>query len=782
MKKIQEEIVNIIQNKGIKVVSFDIFDTLIFRSANVPSDVFRFMYEDRPELFPSFTDVDDWINARTTTERLMREKNEKRCGYTEVTISEIYANLPTVYRNRKELYELEIETEKKACFLNPDIYDVLKYCKESLNLKIILVSDMYLGKEIIEDILRCNGFDMKLVDDVYISCDHKKSKRNEDLYNTVLGDISIAPGELLHIGDNDVSDISSARKLGINVFFYPVISEKNYLFPFFNTENMSSPEFTSLRIMSSSFFKELKGSEEDRFWFDQGAMIYGPFLTSAVEFILKKIEEENIRIIRPFMREGLFLSELLEKGAKERGLCIDIKPLFISRQSMFSSTLDNITEENINYILGTYNLTVREVYSLLGIEDCIGRFEKYRDTFIEKTREIVEEEETVFKQISDVLCSDEMIQRIRRSNTGSSDNLLQYLIEMKLNERCMTLDIGWRGSMQSSLHKFLSSHGVKPELENYLLICSPDTVKNEFDENIIKGYVGNFGKDRSSYWSCFVRLMELIFMGECDTTICYQKTENVGVQPVTAKIEYKISQNEAMQNVRAGIKAFQDMYYAFLDRCPFLNRSVNEGKRSLDIINRLHSFPFQNEAEMLGKLEYDQGFGSLSLLPIISEELKEKRKVMDEVEFYGKTKGKEVFWYSGLNMCSGNPFYYYEKKLLMGKRYYEYQILQTVNRALAKRGSRKIVFVQAGKRTRIGLRHLAMAGQLSTVEAILDNDEGLNGIKIVNIRVDKVCSDHRGALYVFLTDRREFFESLISQIRNYYGSEPAFVGWFRDSE
>ena len=79
------------ESQSVKVVSFDIFDTLVFRLVKNPCDVFSIMFDSDKALFPSYINRDDWKELRRSAERKIRQKNKYQFNHSEVTLEEIYA-------------------------------------------------------------------------------------------------------------------------------------------------------------------------------------------------------------------------------------------------------------------------------------------------------------------------------------------------------------------------------------------------------------------------------------------------------------------------------------------------------------------------------------------------------------------------------------------------------------------------------------------------------------------------------------------------------------------
>lgn len=286
---------NIIKNKNIKVVSFDIFDTLIERPCLYPTDIFSLLNSKKNKI-----NNKDFYDIRIKIEKEIIEN-----GNNNANIYEIYdflANKYNLSKDKKEyLLNLEIELE----------YNILterKIIKELYNLalsenkKIICVSDMYLPSDIIKNILTKNGY--KDIDKIYMSCELKKRKDDSSLFKYVLAEEKVASHEMLHIGDNIISDFHTPLALGIIGYHIP--SSSNY---FFNSK--TTKEFASIysdndkyspseRVLLGFFinrFMENKNSIKENILFASqysiGYNILGPFLFSLCLFIMNNKDIQN---------------------------------------------------------------------------------------------------------------------------------------------------------------------------------------------------------------------------------------------------------------------------------------------------------------------------------------------------------------------------------------------------------------------------------------------------------------------------------------------------------
>lgn len=125
-----------------KIISFDVFDTLICRDVNNYKIVFEVIEK---KLIKKYGDLFvGFAEKRIDAERKTRELINR-----EVTLDEIYANLN--YTNNDIIKKIEEETEIGLTSPNPVIIPIYNYCVKN-NKTVVVTSDMYLSEDIIRRI------------------------------------------------------------------------------------------------------------------------------------------------------------------------------------------------------------------------------------------------------------------------------------------------------------------------------------------------------------------------------------------------------------------------------------------------------------------------------------------------------------------------------------------------------------------------------------------------------------------------------------------------------
>lgn len=182
-------------------ISFDIFDTLLMRKCFEPRDVFKLV----EKKFEKKLDI-EFASVREKTEIQLR----KKCI---PTIYQIYEQIAIDFKLenslKEQLMNCELEYELKVLCPRRKVVELYKYAI-SLGKKVYIVSDMYLPKKIMIEMLRANNIDD--YKEIFISCDYQVEKSN-GLFKELK---KIETGKILHIGDNEEADYIGALKSGID--------------------------------------------------------------------------------------------------------------------------------------------------------------------------------------------------------------------------------------------------------------------------------------------------------------------------------------------------------------------------------------------------------------------------------------------------------------------------------------------------------------------------------------------------------------------------------------
>lgn len=300
------------------VVSFDIFDTLIFRPLSLPADVFYMVGNE--------LGIMDFKNIRAWAEWDARVKYNAREGNMEVSLSDIWDNLQEDVGVSSEVGQtIEASIEERLCYANPFMLEVWKRLAAA-GKKMIIVSDMYLPKEVIVQILEKAGFTG--ADKVYVSNEYHKNKAGGRLFREVVFDIygvdtdnKVRPGNnllspwgkinrnpngfsIVHVGDNPHSDMDMARGYGLDVLPYQNVNKNVLLYRAFDMSPMIGSAYRA--IVSSRLYSGLRPYSME---YEYGFIYGGLFVLGYCAFIHDYCKKHDVDKLLFLSRDGDILKQ-----------------------------------------------------------------------------------------------------------------------------------------------------------------------------------------------------------------------------------------------------------------------------------------------------------------------------------------------------------------------------------------------------------------------------------------------------------------------------------------
>lgn len=282
-----------------EIISFDIFDTLVFRPFSLPADLFRIVGERLGIL--------DFTNIRVWAEWDARIKCNARHGHMEVTLADIYDNLEEdLGASSKRGQMEEIDAELSLCYANPFMLEVWKRLLE-MGKRMIVVSDMYLSSEVLSRMLMKNGFGG--YEKLYVSCEYGKNKANGKLFQLVLKDLGLSKNDLpeyamIHVGDNEHSDREMARANGIAGLLYPRIDKNAILYRPYDMSFIVGSAYRGL--VTNHLYN---GINEFSMEYEYGYIYGGLFVTGYCAFIHDYCKRHNIDKLLFLSRDGDILKQ-----------------------------------------------------------------------------------------------------------------------------------------------------------------------------------------------------------------------------------------------------------------------------------------------------------------------------------------------------------------------------------------------------------------------------------------------------------------------------------------
>lgn len=152
--------------KDADIVTFDVFDTLLMRQVYRERDVFELIGEEQDIVEGSFAklrtdaETEAWKKPHPDIYRIYEEL-KKLSSITD--------------KDKERLLKTEVDTEKRVIVRREEVCRLFDKIKE-MGKKVFLISDMYLTKDIIADILHENG--ISGYEGLFVSCEFGKGKQD----------------------------------------------------------------------------------------------------------------------------------------------------------------------------------------------------------------------------------------------------------------------------------------------------------------------------------------------------------------------------------------------------------------------------------------------------------------------------------------------------------------------------------------------------------------------------------------------------------------------------
>ncbi len=349
LEKIVEQTLNFKKDKRVlpTLYSFDIFDTLFSRKVLQPHGIFQYVeYKIRTseENFP-YLFREDYVGIRRGAESNAREyyrktKIERDTDCIEITFDMIFDRMIHVYGLDENLAELlkqwEIEAELNNVY---PLYENIERLKKLVNdgEKVILISDMYLSKEIILEML-AKADPLLPTLPLFLSCEYGVQKSGLDLFKEVYK--SFEPqygfGKWIHSGDNMHSDVRMPEKLGILTRrIEPTVFNdfESGLSNFINSYD------GTLAAALMARFRKKYPFEKDEFAYSYVGSCFIPY----INWVIRDAVEKGYEKLYFLSRDGHQLKRIADEIIKEKGLSIKTKYIYGSRRAWrIPSFIDHI--------------------------------------------------------------------------------------------------------------------------------------------------------------------------------------------------------------------------------------------------------------------------------------------------------------------------------------------------------------------------------------------------------------------------------------------------------
>lgn len=520
-------------------VSFDIFETLIRRDVQQPKDIFELVevsYNNNNSKI-----ITNFKKNRVEVEKLLRQLTLNE----EITFDEIYDKLKEFYPNEivEKLKEEEIKIELELCHRNLDVEDIYEYCI-SKSKKIIIASDMYFNKNVIEKILDSNNIKY---DKLYLSSELNKTKRTGNMFKYILEDLKINNNQIVHIGDNINSDIRSTNRFRIDNIQVKYDRKLKY----YNENHIPNKYKFEYKTINSFINNNL--DKNNSYYFNMGYETLGPLLYAYSIWLKKQFSRNRYNSICFLARDGY----IMKKAYEIVDNITDTKYLYASRRALTVPTLwlCNNFREMADTMHFSSQISMKALLQKLGLNA-----EEYQD-ILKKYKYDINEFLDTKKIINDnkfISFFDEIKNDIIENSKQEYCNLISYLSKNNFNNDVAIIDIGWYGNMQKALEKIIKNSNLNVKLSGYYVGVVPSS-KNQ-EKFKMNGFLFEKNKNEDLFWKkkYFNSIFEMVFLAHHGSTMKYNEN-NVDLY----EYEYENTDTEKFINeLQSGALEFVKDFYS----------------------------------------------------------------------------------------------------------------------------------------------------------------------------------------------------------------------------
>lgn len=558
------------------VISFDIFDTLIKRACFEPKEIFKFVGK-------------HFSNSGFYQKRIDAEKKARDIVTDEVTLDDIYSQLSL---NSKEKYkEYEMQTEVALCHANSEVVTFLHKCKDS-NKIVLIISDIYLPRRIIENILENNQI---IYDALYVSSEKMCTKESGKLFDLAQNELKLNKKRWLHIGDNKKSDFLIPHFKGINtIHIEKDDSGKIYFVP----DNISGIVETEDYKNIYAFCRANEKSTTDYFY-HIGYEAQGPLLYGFIKWLSEKLEEDGIEKVFFLARDGM----IMQKAYHESGLnSIHDVYMFGSRRALIVPTLyfDNSLRNVRKSIFWPRIGTIDAFLDSVGLSPEASKNDILRYGF--KPGQVYQYE-NLFEDSGFQSFFESIREEIKNNAEREYFAILKYLQKISFTGKVGIVDIGWNGNMQKALQKVAEVSGLDVDIHGYYIGLNPESINVR--QNLInaKGYLFSQDHNAEMFYQerTFNSIFEMLFTADHGTTKYFYDDGKVKLADFEYSDEKLIEDYKKISTVQeAAIQFVKDKSRQKEFECDFTPEDVFKNFRKIGTSPNLKDAKYFGDMHMLG--------------------------------------------------------------------------------------------------------------------------------------------------------------------------------------
>jgi len=332
--------------KNNDIISFDLYDTLIYRACSKPKDVYQILDSYAKNYLKLKIDL---YSLRIDIENYLQQSYPNFFSLKQI-YQEIKKRTNLPLRIINKIKTEEEKTEYRQALPNKHMIRYLQLAK-NLNKTIIITTDFHMKKKFLIKILKkCKIYGYK---NIFVSSEVKKSKFNRQIYPYIKNKFG-KDKNFLHIGDNKISDVINARKAG---FIACHINNSSALIISTNLAKLFSVSNTVFDKISLGLIQnKIHTIYNENFNFNKnkiilndpaffGYIFFGPLILCYMLWLIQESKKRLINKVFFCSREGYCLIQIYNFLKKGKNFP---KPIYF-KTSRRLATVSSLTSENDIY-------------------------------------------------------------------------------------------------------------------------------------------------------------------------------------------------------------------------------------------------------------------------------------------------------------------------------------------------------------------------------------------------------------------------------------------------
>ncbi|WP_177166617.1 rhamnan synthesis F family protein [Nitrosomonas sp. Nm51] len=493
----QKTIETTIRQPDVQIVVFDIFDTLITRPLLNPEDIKKIIAHR----------AGGTAGERYLEFRAIAENQARQIAGRDVGLDAVYRELSVLSSLSTDAIEqlrtLEETIESSIVTPRPEAIALFQLAK-ILDKRVILASDMYLSRPVIESMLAHCG--ISGWNRLYLSSENGLRKDTGGFYRQLLVDEHVSPHEIMIIGDNEQSDVQKPGDLKFRVAHVMRPVELARATPRFEpilektcnqeTRDDLNTQLTIGTVVQANF-RPLFYPRFDPADFVPatpwavGFTVAGPLVLSFVQWLTKKAADDAMQCLYFVAREGQILKIAYDLWTSDDTHAAPSEYLVLSRRAITVPMISNLDDI---YKIARTDFAPNPMPDFILERYGINLSEKECETFARQ--KIWPRKKTVFVENENIDRLRPLLQALEKRILKQAEHerpaLTAYLQDAGLPADANTaiVDVGYAATTQGYLNRLLQKkiHGY------YLMTLDTAEMIATAHQVIAQGYYYHFAK------------------------------------------------------------------------------------------------------------------------------------------------------------------------------------------------------------------------------------------------------------------------------------------------